>query len=138
MHRFVPHTLTRTEQKLASTVITYFDDSVDKNQKYLSVSNLALMPLLEKTVTGSRIEFAHETKDKIKCGVKNRTKSITVIGKRSRIHRTVAVRVAGRLDAYRYLEEDSWSPMSASAEPDHVIDILVLPLTTVKHNRSPV
>ncbi|GBP58875.1 hypothetical protein EVAR_54669_1 [Eumeta japonica] len=43
----VSHTA-RTEQKLASAVMTHFEDWVDKNEKYLSVCNLALISMPEK------------------------------------------------------------------------------------------
>ncbi|GBP15794.1 hypothetical protein EVAR_93971_1 [Eumeta japonica] len=44
----VSHAPARTAQKLASAVMTYFVDWVDKNEKYLSVCNLALILMPEK------------------------------------------------------------------------------------------
>ncbi|GBP46597.1 hypothetical protein EVAR_95059_1 [Eumeta japonica] len=43
----VSHMSARTEQKLSSAVI-YFEDWVDKNEKYVSVCNLALISMPEK------------------------------------------------------------------------------------------
>ncbi|GBP41786.1 Transposon Tf2-9 polyprotein [Eumeta japonica] len=41
----VSHTPARTEQKLASAVMTYFEDRVGRNEKYLSACNLALISM---------------------------------------------------------------------------------------------
>ncbi|GBP43135.1 hypothetical protein EVAR_40575_1 [Eumeta japonica] len=44
---YAPYTLANTEQNLASAVMTYFEDWVNKNEKHLSLCNLALIPIPE-------------------------------------------------------------------------------------------
>ncbi|GBP63659.1 hypothetical protein EVAR_47998_1 [Eumeta japonica] len=83
------HTPARTAQKLASSVKTYFEDWVDKNERYLPVCNLALIPIPEKQwklhrLTGEGRELLTVSTRYPKCRVTDPMRPVKTLSARRR------------------------------------------------------